>query len=234
MHKSTPQNFDWYKYCALIPAYNAEKSLPELVSRIQNLHPDLDILIVDDGSRQRVDSYLSNKPKIDILRHKTNQGKGKALITGLKAAQGRNKKYCICLDADLQHDPVQIGNFLNKKIETNCDIILGVRDIYDSMPFHRILSNTITSFLISLKTGVRVHDSQCGYRLLTLEQLDLNEFKYTGFQFESEFLVKTLSQGYSLSEIPIETIYNHTSSNIENIGDTFRFIKLYFESYFWN
>jgi len=234
MHKNIPQNFDWSQYCAVIPAYNAENSLPELVTRIKNRYPNLEILIIDDGSRIRVESYLENKSNITIIRHKTNQGKGRALITGLKAAQNLDKNYSICLDADLQHDPDQIADFVNKMIETNSDIVLGVRDIYESMPFHRILSNTITSFLISLKTGVRVHDSQCGYRLLALENLNLDKFKYTGFQFESEFLLKALAQDFCLSEIPIETIYNHSSSNIENIGDTFRFIKLYFESYFWN
>jgi len=230
--KINTKKWDRAKYCAIIPAYNSAKTLPELVHKIRSLYPQLDMLIIDDGSRKPVNQFLDND-EVKIIRHSQNRGKGAALKTGIKYAKKVAKKYGIFLDSDLQHDPAEIFKYIYKSYEESSDIVLGVRDIKHTMPFHRVLSNTITSFLISLRTGVRVHDSQCGFRLLNLENIEPDNYIYNGFQFESEFLIKNPSKRINFAEVKIKTIYNEHGSNMENIRDTLRFIKMYFASYFW-
>jgi glycosyltransferase involved in cell wall biosynthesis len=232
MSNKSESSINWSLYCVIIPVYNSRKTLPVLIERILDLYPQLDIIVVDDGSPEPVNQFLDND-KVEIIRHKQNRGKGAALKTGITHAKKIAKKYAIFLDSDLQHDPAEILKFINKRHDESSDIVLGVRDIEHTMPFHRVLSNTITSSLISLRTGVRVHDSQCGFRLLDLEKIDPNNYIYNGFQFESEFLIKNLGKRGNFAEVKIKTIYNGHGSNMENMKDTLRFIKMYFTSYFW-
>ena len=234
MSNKSKSSLNWSLYCVIIPVYNNRKTLPVLIERTLDLYPKLDIIIVDDGSEKDINGILSDYDNLKLVRHSINQGKGAALKSGIRIAKKEGKKFGIFLDSDLQHDPVEIQKFLDKRLHTRSDIILGNRKLDDSMPFHRVLSNRITSFLISIRSGTRVHDSQCGFRLLNLQIIKPDDFKYNGFQFESEFLLKTLQQNSQISEVDISTIYNDQGSNIENMKDTFRFIKMYFESYFWN
>lgn len=234
MRNKINYEIDWSLYCAIIPVYNSEATLPILVNTIQDLYPELEIIIIDDGSEQSVENVIDNREQvIEIIRHAQNRGKGKALRSGIQKAQKIDKKFGIFLDSDLQHSPQEIIKYIHKRLQTKSDIILGMRDLDNTMPFHRILSNSITSFLISLRTGMRVHDSQCGFRLLNLTLIEPEHYNYDGFQFEGEFLIKQLNRKCRFAEVEIRTIYNKHGSNMENIKDTLRFIKMYLESYFW-
>lgn len=225
-------NINWNDYCVIIPAYNSESTLPVLINKLQRLYPQLDILVIDDGSQKDLQKNIHNKIW-NFIRHNRNRGKGAALKRGIKHAQKKGKNYAIFLDSDLQHKPEAILRFVYKQLKSRSSIILGKRNFTDKMPFHRVLSNTITSFLISLRTGTRIHDSQCGFRLLELNNINTDNYNYNGFQFESEFLLKTIDSSTSISEVEISTIYNDHDSNMENFMDTIRFIKMYFASFLW-
>jgi len=221
-------------YCIVIPAYQVAKTLPSLLKTITMQFAENDIIIVDDGSTDQTAEIINDYPKIHLIKHPVNRGKGAALQSGFREAYRRGYHFAICLDADLQHDPDYISCFIATQKQKRADLVLGVRDFtYQAMPVHRILSNTITSFLISIRTGRRIHDSQCGYRLINLKIVQPFKFSEDGFQFESEMLIKLLSAGFKYAEIKIPTIYNYTRSSINNIKDTYRFIRLFFKSYFW-
>ena len=223
------------KYCIIIPAYQAAVTLPSLIEIISGQFAENNIFIVDDGSTDLTSEVLNAYPQINIIKHQINRGKGAALSSGFRKARQLDYDYAICLDADLQHDPNYIQKFIDSQVANRVDLVLGKRHFdYRAMPFHRILSNTITSFLISIRTSRRIHDSQCGYRLINLNVVKNLTFYEDGFQFESEILIKLLSAGYRYTEVEIPTIYNTNRSSINNIRDTLKFILLFFKSYLWS
>lgn len=220
-------------YCAIIPAFNAEKNIKKLVNEIQNIS-DIQIFIINDGSTDKTSEIIKQIENVHIFEHGMNRGKGAAILTGIKNAIKNGFQFGIFIDADLQHQPDMIPKFILNCENHKVNMVLGKRDFSKTkMPFHRILSNTITSFIISLRTGERIHDSQCGYRLINLELVEPQIFKYSGFQFESEFLIRMFDKQTTFSEISIPTIYNDEESSINNFADTFRFIHLIFKSYLW-
>ena len=218
------------KYCIIIPAYNAENTLTQLINKIIEVIPSIPIFIINDGSSDST----KNINNVNIVDHEKNLGKGAAIQSGIKIAKSRNFEYAVFLDADLQHDPDRIMSFIEKQQQTKADLVIGKRDFnLKSMPFFRFLSNTITSKLISLRTGIEINDSQCGFRLIRLNSIDIEDYFYSGFQFESEFLIKYLLRNKNVVEVEIPTIYATEKSSINHIPDTLKFIKLYFHSFLW-
>lgn len=220
------------KVCAVIPAYNAEKTIGTLIEKLKKFIPGRDIIVVDDGSIDRT-SQIAYEFDVTVLRLKKNHGKGKALKTGFEFAKSKDYHAVFTLDADLQHEPNEIPKFIDKFNE-GFDIVIGNRmKNLKPMPIERIFSNKTTSFLISLRTGKKVLDSQCGFRLISMDVIKSINAKSDGFSFESEFLIKALLAGFNVGFVDIETIYNDQTSHIRHFRDTFKFIVIYFKSFFW-
>jgi len=218
------------KYCIIIPAYNAETTLPQLINKINEIVQSIQIIVINDGSYDSTGKIAN----VLVVNHNRNQGKGEAIKTGFRTASDKGYTYAIFLDADLQHDPTKIPDFIKTQCETNADLVVGKRDFnLKNMPFFRYLSNTWTSGLITIRTGRKISDSQCGFRLVKLDSVNINDFVYTGFQFESEFVIKYLLNDKIVAEVEIPTIYASEKSSINHIPDTLKFIKLYFNSFLW-
>lgn len=225
---------DFTKYCIIIPVYNSEKQLPQLINKIRELYETIFIYIINDGSTDSTLRQIPDTKNLMIFSHYKNRGKGASLITGIQKAQQQKYQYAIFLDSDLQHDPSKIIDFIEHHEDTGAEMVLGRRDFkFKKMPFTRILSNTITSWLISIRCRKKIHDSQCGYRLIDIDNIDVNSYKYKGFQFESEFLIRALDNNIKYRELKIPTIYKEEKSSINGIFDTLKFIKLYIHSFFW-
>ncbi|MBO8131730.1 MAG: glycosyltransferase family 2 protein [Candidatus Marinimicrobia bacterium] len=223
-------------FIIIIPAYNSSNTIEKLLTTIKSLYRGIDIVVIDDGSRDYTVKVLEKFKNVDVLRNKVNRGKGYSLKKGLLYAKKMGYRYAITIDSDLQHPPEKIGEFIKANNGGDYEFVSGWRDFSPKiMPFHRILSNTITSLLISLRTGKRIHDSQCGFRLYKLENFKIGYYKENGFQFESEYLIRTLLKpDINFREIKIPTIYSRGSkSSINNLLDTIKFTMLFFRSYLW-
>ena len=94
------------------------------------------------------------------------------------------------------------------------------------MPAHRILSNSITSYILSKLTGQKIEDSQCGYRLIKRKVIEKMELGEDGYQLESEMLLKSAQNDVKIDFVPIPTIYNTEKSHMRNFSDTLKFIRL--------
>jgi hypothetical protein len=210
----------------IIPAYNPDIILNKLIEKTKKYVKK--IIVIDDGSVTPIE--LSNKD-VDVLRNDNNKGKGYSLIKGFQYALDNNIKQVITLDCDGQHDPEYIPEFL--KCDKSIDIAVGKRNFTNDMPIHRKFSNTITSLILSVRCGKQILDSQCGFRFYNLEKINIDDYNETGFHFESEILIKVLSNGGTIAHIKIPTIYNNSISHIKNIKDTFKFIILIIRSFFW-
>ena len=219
---------------AIIPAYNAESTIARAIHGCLSFIPRENIIVIDDGSTDKTRS-LVEQSGATIIVHDKNRGKGAALRSGFSAALKYDCDAVITLDADLQHDPTYIVKFLELlKKEADWGIIIGSRWRSDTkMPLDRRLSNRITSFLISLRTGQKIPDSQSGYRLLKREVLEKVTTTEDRFMAETELLLKASSGGFKIGSVHIPTIYNEEASHINKFSDTLKFISLYLRSYFW-
>lgn len=216
-------------YILAIPAYNAESTLYELIVRLR-ISTDLPIMIIDDGSRIPVAS-LDLPDDITVHRIPDNRGKGYALRLAFAEADKSGFTHVISLDADLQHDPAEIGKFTSPA--EDIDIIYGRRSLGGNMPLHRRLSNYFTSQIVSWVGGVKVLDSQCGYRRYRLARLNALALRENGFQFETEVLLRVIRAGGKVAPVAVKTVYQNEKSSIRNFRDTVKFIKLIIRSLFW-
>ena len=215
-----------FRYSILIPAFNAQNSIKELITRIKSLEikPE-EILLVNDGSIDMT-TQVAREEDVTVIDIKTNQGKGKALRTGFEHYIGQKfNGFVVCLDADLQHPPEKIPEFIKYAQDTDYQFIIGNRSKkIGEMPLHRVLSNRITSLIISVITRQKIHDSQCGYRMIHNDIIKNLELVENGFQLESEMILKTAGQGVKIGFIPIPVIYNDAGSHIGNVRDTVKFV----------
>ncbi len=216
------------KIAVVIPAYNAASTIGELISGISKIISPENVFVVDDGSDDQTE-FIARGLGVWVLRHVVKRGKGAALRDGVMKALGLNYELILTMDSDLQHDPAEIPKFI--AAAAHLDIVVGKRNIStDTMPFHRVISNTLTTSMISSRTGAAIEDSQCGYRLYRARVLRAVDSRCRHFDYESDMLLKATIEGYRIGFVPIKTIYNESKSSIRVI-DIFRFIKVYLKSF---
>jgi glycosyltransferase involved in cell wall biosynthesis len=219
-------------FVVLIPAFNAEHSLAELVSRLRSAIGDVQIIIVDDGSTDQTNEVAASIGAV-VLRHEKNCGKGAALQTGFDFINKQaGIEFVLTMDADLQHQPEDVPKFLLVQQKTNADIVIGWRDrIGTRMPIHRRLSNTITSALVGIRIGVKIRDSQCGFRLIRRSVIECIQLESSGYEAETEFLIKAAQRGFTIEVVPVQTIYGGEKSHMTHWTTTVNFIKVIFRKY---
>ncbi|MCD6117646.1 glycosyltransferase family 2 protein [bacterium] len=210
----------------VIPAYNAESNIKNVLLKIfKYVKPD-NIFVIDDGSADRT-SEIADELNVKCIRHNTNLGKGEALKTGFSAAGKTGVDAVITIDSDGQHDPDKIPEFIRIMEHNNSDIVLGTRSFgLSNMPIDRILSNRLSSLVVSLVCGKWIPDSQCGYRMIRLKSLDALSLTSSNFELESELLIKAARQKRNITFCPVPVIYNGTGSKINRLKDTKRFCKM--------
>jgi glycosyltransferase involved in cell wall biosynthesis len=214
------------RYLIVIPAFNAADTITELIHRIQKILPGAGILVVDDGSSDGTGA-LSQGAGADVLTHNPNRGKGEALKTAFAEALKRDVDAVIQLDADLQHDPKYLPELVQQFAATGKDIIIGTRDFnVGGMPWDRHFTNWLTSYAITKMGGVKVDDSQSGYRLLSRKAIQTVDAPSSNYDYESEYLILAGRAGLSIGKVPISTIYEGQKSSIKKWTDTKRFLRL--------
>ncbi len=219
----------------LLPCFNEAPRLPTTIKKIRESIKkikdfDFEILVVDDGSND--DTYeVASKEKVMVLRHKRNLGKGFVHRTGFEYALKNNFDAVLTLDADGQHDPEEIINFI--KEYDNFDMIIGTRTAnVKVMPIIRYFTNRLTSLVTSVLAEKKVSDSQSGYRLLKRSVFEKLRLKTSRFQTESEEIIQTGRFRLKIGEVKISTIYKESGrkSYINPFIDTIRFIQMGIDS----
>lgn len=208
----------------MMPAFNESEAVGELVGKLHSYVEE--VIVVDDGSTD--DTYEKARDAgATVVRHSQNRGKGAALRTGFKHAVAAGCDGVITMDADGQHDYREIPLFINEAEKCGADIILGTRmGSVSGMPRIRLLTNIVTSFIVSILARQRVSDSQTGFRFIKRAVLENVRLTTTNYDMESEILIEASRKGFKITEIPVKTIYGDNASNINPFIDTLRFIRL--------
>ncbi len=214
------------KIGAILPALNAARFLPQVISDIKSHHPDLHILVVDDGSTDGT-AEVARQAGAQVAVHEVNQGKGVALQTGYAWALQENIDWVFTMDSDGQHLPQEMAGFLATATNQNCDIVVGTRMAETkNMPWIRKKTNQFTSWVVSALAHQNIPDSQNGYRLYRTEILRNLTLKTNRYDSESEILVRLSRKGFKISSSPITTVYGDEESSINPLVDTGRFFRL--------
>jgi len=221
LNKSKVQN----KICAVIPFYNEEKTLSEIINR--TLQYVDKIIAVNDGSTDNSKQKINNVQNVIVIDYGKNYGKGFALNKGFEKALELGYDTVVTLDSDLQHDPVFIPDLL-REIE-NYGIVIGNRlNNLADMPLQRRLSNKITSFLLSVKTGQKIFDSQSGFRAIRSDVLRVVKTRHHGYEAESEQIILAARSGFKIGFVNTSTIYGNEKSKIKPVKTILAFIKTLF------
>ena len=216
---------DKSKIAAVIPAYNEEKHIGDVVRRTRQKLDD--VLVVDDGSADKT-ADNARAAGAEVIVHEQNRGKGETIKTGLRHFLDRQFDFVIILDADGQHPPEEIDRFIaaaNSADEPK--LILGTRmSDLSSMPLVRRFVNRWMSNRISAACGQEIPDTQCGFRMLHRQLIPEVLGGAARFDYETEMLIIASRKGFRIASVPISTVYSDEVSSIHPIRDTIRFFKL--------
>ena len=191
------------KIFAIIPAHNEERYIYSIVKKTKKYADK--VVVVDDGSKDKT-STMAKKSNAIVLRHLVNLGKGAALKTGCDYAVKNNANFIVAIDADAQHNPEDIPRFL-ESLKSH-DIVLGYRRLNRKMPFVLKFGNWFINKTIRFLYGIKIRDSQCGYRAFTAKAYKKLRWKASDYSMESEMIAKMGKYKLSYAEIPIATIYS--------------------------
>lgn len=188
----------------VIPLYNEEKTIREVLERIPN-HRPTEIIVVDDGSIDNsVEAASKVEKNIKIIRHIENKGYGASLLEGFRQSNG---DIIVTLDSDGQHEPQQIPKLLIPILQDRADIIVGSRYLGRShyrVPLHTRLGELFISLCLQVLYRQKVGNNQCGFRAFRREALNsVMPLKSTRFGFNTEILFKAAKLGFKISEVPV-------------------------------
>ena len=213
------------KTAAVIPAYNEEKHIGDVVRRTRQRLDD--VLVVDDGSLDKT-VERAREAGAEVIVHPQNRGKGETIKTGLRHWQDRQTDFIIILDADGQHRPEEIDRFVAAALSADePKLIVGnrMKDV-SSMPRLRQFVNRWMSQRISAVCGQEIPDTQCGFRMLHRQLIPDLLGGAARFNYETEMLIVASRRGFRINSVPISTVYSDEVSSIHPVRDTLRFFKL--------
>lgn len=216
----------------LLPAYQAARTLPSVLHDLTQLVSAERIVVVDDGSSDKTDGAATTAG-VHLVRHERNRGKGAALRTGTEWWLGKPEwEAIVTMDADGQHAPSDLTSLVDSWIRTEADVVTGRRDFRARhMPIERRLSNTITSALVSWRSGQHVEDSQCGFRLMSRPAAERVHWEADGFEAETEILLRAARSGFRIASAPVRTIYNGGASHMTHWSTTTAFVRTLLRNY---
>jgi glycosyltransferase involved in cell wall biosynthesis len=197
---------DYKTLSVLMPVYDEEATIREIIARCLSIELPLaiDLIIVNDGSNDKTAEALADvdSPRVQVLTHSINQGKGAALRTGLAVAKG---DLVIIQDADLEYDPNDWSLLLAPLLEGRTKVVYGNRfgGLGKDMSGLHLVGNRLLSLITSLLYGRKINDMETCYKLFDRRVLEPIHIISNRFDFEPEITAKVLRQGYEIFEIPI-------------------------------
>ena len=219
------------KICVVIPIYNECETVGFVVESVQN--KGLDVIVVNDCSTDE-SGVIARERGAMIIENECRGGKGASLRRGFQKALEQGYDAVIAMDGDGQHDAEDIVKIVRKAEVCPVSVVNGTRMAnVQGMPFIRLVTNKVMSWMISCVCHQKISDTQCGFRYVHADILRRISLASTGYEIETEILIKSSRQGFPIYSVPIRTIYSNEKSKVHPVKDTIRFIK-YFIKELWN
>ena len=210
LDKSLPEHkIKSLKICVIIPTYNNERTLKRVIDGVLEITDDL--IVINDGATDSTSRILKKYTDITQISLPKNKGKGNALRVGFKKAEELGYEFSITIDSDGQHYPEDIAVFVNQlEFETNKNLLLiGSRNMnQEAVPGGSSFGNKFSNFWYKVETGIQLKDTQSGFRLYPLKELNKIKFYTTKFEFEIENIVKAAWRGIIVKNVPVKVLYD--------------------------
>lgn len=217
--------FDELKTCVVIPTYNNHQTLADVIERVGRHTKN--IVVVNDGSTDRTAQILSDcQQPLEIVTHSKNMGKGCALKNGFKKALDLGYENAITIDSDGQHFPEDLPGLISRLKEEPGSIIIGARNMAQAdVPGGSSFGNRFSNFWFLVETGIRLPDTQSGYRVYPIKLLSKFHFYCTKFELEIEIPVRAAWSGIPVISEPVQIKYNQGEDRVTHFrpyADFFR------------
>ncbi len=195
--------------CVIIPTYNNAKTLPRVLDGVLRHTSARRVIVVNDGSTDTTPDILAGYRNITAIHLPRNKGKGNALRTGFREATARGFEYAVTIDSDGQHFPDDIPLFVRAIKADGPALLIGDRNMErEGIPGKSSFGNRFSNFWFRFETGISLSDTQSGFRLYPLTELQGIRFYTTKFEFEVEVIVKAAWRGIAVRNLPIRVLYD--------------------------
>ncbi|HJY12104.1 MAG TPA: glycosyltransferase family 2 protein, partial [Flavobacterium sp.] len=192
-------------FCVIVPTYNNHKTLQKVLDSVLDFTPN--VIIVNDGSTDTTPEILKSYSQLTQIHHPKNLGKGRALRNGFRKAIEMKFEYAITIDSDGQHFAFDIPSFIAEIQNEPNSLLIGSRNMtQENVPKKSSFGNKFSNFWFKFETGIRLDDTQSGFRLYPLNLIP-KKFYTNKFEFEIEVIVRSAWKGIVVKNIPIQVLY---------------------------
>lgn len=192
----------------ILPAYNEEIPIGSMV-HLTRLYADK-VIVVDDGSSDRT-AEVAKRAGAEVIVHEVNKGKGRALKTGFEIALVLGADIIVTMDSDGQHNPAEIPKLITPIIQGEAEMVNGSRYLNGpekNTPAYRRIGQTILDKFTNIHSGLKITDSQSGFRAFAASTTEKFRFNAQGMAIESEMLADAGNAGLRIKEVGIGVRYD--------------------------
>lgn len=216
----------------VIPAYNEENGIADIIERVLAIKEplaevgvqDLELIVVDDASKDKTAEIVASYPEVVLVRHTVNRNYGAAIKTGFRAAKGNLLAF---LDADGTYPPEYFPQLCKPVLEDGADLVIGSRmsGADSEMPLVRRIGNTIFATLVSIISNRKVTDSASGQRVLRSDILSVLYPLPDGLNFTPVMSTRAMHEHINVTEVPITYSERVGRSKLSVVHDGLRFLN---------
>lgn len=195
----------------MVPAYNEEKNIKEVVTRLRKI-PNLKIIVIDDGSSDNTVEVVE-KMNVELVRHNENKGKAEAIKTGIEHVLRKYPlaKYIGLIDADMQYVPEEITRIFYPLEKNEADMVTGYRN-WSKVPFRHRLGNFVWRTAFNVLFGTHFKDTNIGYIAMNIKAAKIMRNKiYGGYILENSMFIEAIKHKLKIRQIPVTVLYRRQS-----------------------
>lgn len=224
--------------CVIIPTYNNKGTILQVIENVTQYCDDI-FVVCDgptDGTRELVEEYVNTTANgqrqmangsVRVLSYVPNKGKGTALVTGFREALQQGFRYAITLDSDGQHYPNDIPAFLECIAMNEDALLIGSRGLkHDNMPQKNTFANKFSNFWFTVQTGLKLPDTQTGFRLYPLEKMGNMRLITSRYEAELELLVRSAWRNISIVPLTIKVYYPPAEERVSHFRPAKDFTRI--------
>lgn len=218
------------KNLVAIPVFN-ESDVYDIIQKVKKY--SVDVLALDDGSTEDIGNGLKDIHDIYVIRHKRNLGYGKTIIDAFRFAIDNTYDYLVTIDADGQHEPEEIQQFLSRIPFRDYDILSGSRyllpvNVDQEVPHDRYRINREVTRILNDITGFRITDAFCGFKAYKVEKLKDLTLTEHGYGMPVQLWIQAWKKGLEIRELPVKLIYKDLTKRFHgNLEDAQKRLEYY-------
>lgn len=208
--------FEALKICVIIPTYNNDKTLANVIDRVRVFTNN--VIVVNDGATDNTSQILKNYlPDLQVVTHPENKGKGRALQNGFKMALELGFEYAVTIDSDGQHFPEDLPQLVFRLAKEPNSLIIGARNmLQEGIPGGSSFGNRFSNFWFWVETGIRLPDTQSGYRVYPIKLFSKIKFFSPKFEYEIEVPVRAAWKGIPVISEPVQVKYEKEGERVSH------------------